>query len=329
MARGLCFCCKENKSRYSDGSCYPFASDYCRSRRPLYSLAAIRLLMSISYPANSRRALAKLYAPYNPVTIFVEDSRITNAYTNVINLALKGIAVIHTVIPLGDRTRVLEDAAKDADPKNFYIVDGDLDLIFHEMRRPSKNTYFLKCYCIENIMLSGADLVDILRDYCPSADKNKIEGQLGLSTFETEASRWLQKLFIVYAIAHFKKLGVPTVKYSVMRLVTPPDNISIDSSLFRERYRSLVKLIVERIGFQRYLKEKKRVLGRIGKKHYGWRQIVSGKDYLLPLLHKRCEKTCNFKGDQSILLARLSRSTDFSTDPYFPRFLTAKVGPLV
>lgn len=275
--------------------------------------------MNIFYPKSARRALAKLYRPYNPISVFVEDRNISNVYTNLINRALEGIGEIHTVIPLGDRDEVLAAAKSDDDPNNFYIVDGDLNVVYRGIRNPKYNTYVLRCYCIENVIIFGADLPDIMRDYCLIEDHRTLALRLNLSEWEGQIAKWLVKLFIVYAIAHFEKVGVPTVTFSVMRLVADQRPYLLDPQKLRKRYGALLKELYAKIGHPRFLAERRRIATHLRQRNFDWKQIVSGKDYLLPLLHKRCELLCSFKGPSRVLLARLSRHTDFSAEPNFRR----------
>jgi hypothetical protein len=271
----------------------------------------------ISYSHGARKALGRLYRPYNKLTVFVEDTRHVHVHTNIVNLALSGLGQVHTVIALGDRPSVIAAAQNDSDPKNFYFVDGDLNLINSAERSPKKNLYILKCYSLENLALMGADICDILRDYCPYDSKAVIIGRMDLTSWWSEVERLFAKLFVYYAISHFANVGIPTVNYSVMQLVDPQNRDSIDPAAVRARLRSVLSAIVASIGRSAFLSEVRRIRAHLKVKRISPLRYIAGKQYLLPLFHKRCEIKGRFVGSQEVLLNRISRDCDFSADPKF------------
>lgn len=268
--------------------------------------------MSLVYPFECRKAVAKLYEPYNSFTVFVEDTTIPNVHVNLINRALKGMGSIRSVTPLGPRSQVLKEAASDNSSRNFYIVDGDLDLMLGK-RYVGKNIYSICAYCIENIALFEVDIIDILRDYNPERPPEEISTRFNMSAWEADVEKWLPKLFILYAIIHASMIGITTSKYNIFNLYDY-DNCCLCPRKIKARYRILLKDAISRLGTQTFLERRRSVVDNLAEHNITWRHYVSGKTYLLPSFWQRCIKLGSFKGDEKVLLGRISRTCSLALD---------------
>jgi hypothetical protein len=273
------------------------------------------------YSKTSRRAVGLLFKPYNDMTVFVEDSRLLNVHLNLVRRALPSSARLYRVFALGDRGEVIAAALGDADPTNCYIVDGDLLFVYGMRQRRIANVYILKCYSIENVALVGADLVEIIRDYCVSEDVAAIEKRLNLAEFSRQANRFLKKLFALYAIAHVRQVGIQTAQYSVMRMTKKGAPYCLDEALVNARCAEVEGAIRGRIGAKGLSEERAKVRRSWKRRAVKWDGIISGKTYLLPLLHKRAEVLGRYRGEKDMLLARMSREVDFTVDRGLKSFL--------
>ncbi|MEQ9413306.1 MAG: DUF4435 domain-containing protein, partial [Cyclobacteriaceae bacterium] len=103
-------------------------------------------------------ALPRFFAYRNDVDIFTED-RVADKefYKSIFKRLFQGKIKINDVTPLGCKANVL-DAYDTQNPKpkrkQYYIVDGDLDLINGTNRKEEKNLIVLDSYCIENYLIN-------------------------------------------------------------------------------------------------------------------------------------------------------------------------------
>jgi hypothetical protein len=270
------------------------------------------MAMSLVYPSECRKAVAKLYEPYNLLTVFVEDTSIPNVHINLINRALKGVGSIRSVTPLGGREKVLKEAASDNNCRNFYIVDGDLDLMFGKRYR-GKNLYSIMAYCIENLALFEVDVIDILRDYNPRLSPEEIALKLDFGAWEADIEKWLPKLFVIYAIIHNSNVGVCTSKYHISNLYDYKKGCICPRKM-KTRYKAMLKCAIDKFGSREFLAIRRSIFDKLAKNKLTWRHYISGKSYLLPIFWQRCLKFGGFKGDEAVLLSRISRTCSLSLD---------------
>ena len=89
------------------------------------------MTLRYSGPAQATRVL--FFAPYNDVTIVVEDSTQENFYTMLMQRLFGDTIRIGKVVGVGGKPQVLErlsrKVSEDRLGNEFYLIDGDLDQV--------------------------------------------------------------------------------------------------------------------------------------------------------------------------------------------------------
>jgi len=254
----------------------------------------------------------------NDVDIFIEDSDDEEFYKTLFHRLLEGKR-IKKIISCKCKTELLvacENDQADRKRKRIYITDGDLDLIFDNNRKDLKFLHVLDRYCIENFLLNEQGIVDTLYDNVV-LNKDNIKKQLGLEKWLKSISHSLIELFFHYSMTHEHKLGTKTVSIPVGTLCKQNKGITVlDIEKVESKIQSLRLEIVNAIGEDNYNESLYNRRQRWPANIDSLVTIVSGKDYILPLLTFRFKK---IKGKESYnlkwesLRLRLANTCDLSS----------------
>ncbi len=228
---------------------------------------------------------------------------------------------IDSVNMLGGRNAVTEACALDqtnTGRKKLYIIDGDFDFLLS--RRVPRLKYFcrVKANNIENLLLSGKAFVATGLEHAPLANEYTLSKSLDYDRVVQNLEEVLKPLFVVYAVVHKLCPSIQTTGYSVFKLTR-----KFGSSLI------LDKLKVGQHSFKLYLRAARQVRLKVLREmrvkiqqkaeQLSLNQIVSGKDYLLPLLLSHFRSVCGYpRGNENFKVA-LARSYLPSSDPNFQR----------
>ena len=228
----------------------------------------------------------------NDIDIFIEDSNDEEFYKALFNRLLcnSKIAKIISCRCKTELVKACESDQIDRKRKRIYIVDGDLDLIFNNNRNDLKYFYSLDKYCIENYLIDEISLIEILHDIV-ILDKVQIEKQLGFNNWLKNISHPLIELFLHYSLTHQFKTGSKTVANGVGKYCHQVKNITVLNTLkIEEEIEKLRSEIISLKGQEIYDE-------LIYERRQNWPSnittlltIVSGKDFLLPLLSFRFKK---------------------------------------
>lgn len=285
----------------------------------------------IQYSIQSRRAVARLFQPYNDIDVFVEDSTYVGVYEKFINRILSGRAKVTKVIPLGSKSTVVQAAHLDVDPagrKRIYIVDGDLDLIAWYRQRAAPRLYRLRVYSLENLFFQP----DAMSKYCAFASPGLAEGACSRSvnTVDLVASVELLVPYItLLAIAH--RLGIrngmtalnpPSVSQTVGHQSTSPDVAKM-----RLRCKEIIGFIISEVGVTRYRLAKQAVQSNLATKKIADHRIIPGKPFGLAYLNGRIQAAGGVALSQKMIVSYLAEHSSIKSDKQFVRRLRRLVGP--
>lgn len=239
----------------------------------------------IRYSHKAMTSYGSLMEPYNDIDVYVEDSTYIGVYEKLINRILDGRAKVTRVIPLGPRSKVLEAAKNDKNPKNrkkLYIVDGDLDLIAYKRNKSITNVHYLSVYCFENLVWERDALNKFISLALPGKSELEASRIFNLDELE-ERINDLLVYFIILAVAYRLKLRGKEFSLN-------PPSVSTDtsgvykypcSSKIRSRALELSKIIRTIKGRTAYKKNLFAVLNNISYKNLSTERIVSGKSFLM------------------------------------------------
>lgn len=276
----------------------------------------------IAYSPEAEPARAYLLRGYNDIDIFVEDVLAQNVYVVLFGRMLEGVATINEVFPLHNRKNVLAACANDQavrQRRRIYIIDGDQDLI-HDRQLPTlSHLYRLSVYCSENLLLSEAAAIRIGMESSPSETWHSVAASLALRSFLEDACLLLAPLFVAYALAEQFGLELQTVSFPVQRLLAiPSDPGTLSKKLINRRIMEIKTAILQVTTLQMYKAARNLLTARLIQTPLDISRFLSGKTYLIPLLHLRLRQRCGLQGSMDSLKVRLASSCELTIDPNLP-----------
>lgn len=278
----------------------------------------------IAYSPEAEPARAFLLRRYNDIEVYVEDTSCQNLYIVLVNRVLrpKGKRISH-VFPLGGKSRVISRCSSDQTPstrKRIYLIDGDLDLMLKRPRPRLRHLYRLNVYCAENLLLSEFAAITIGTESATNVQWHDMALQLSLKKLMESSVRKLMPLFVVYSIVHEFGLTIDTVSYPVQRLLkVAHDATTLSGLLIRQRMRDLIRAIQAHVSPYQYLRKKASIAARLAKSTSHPGGLISGKDYLLPLVYMRLRQVARFSDSFDKLKVRLAQHCELTIDRGFAR----------
>jgi hypothetical protein len=273
----------------------------------------------ICYSVDAEPARAYLLRAHNDLDVFVEDATCQNMYVRLFNRMLgKTGRKITSVYPLHGRKNVIERCLADQSPRprrRIYVIDADHDLLLNNPRLRLKHFYRLNVYCSENLLLSESAIITLGTE--ADFDKSWPEMALALALRPTleRSIQFLMPLFVEYAIVSKLKLPISTVQYPVVRLLrNPQDANSLSMLLIRSRIREVRRLIFAQVSLQKYRRTRQFVVRRLYRSQRNHSDFISGKTYLLPLVHLRLKQIARFQDGFDRLKVRLAEHCELSID---------------
>lgn len=210
----------------------------------------------IKFSAKSILALPRFFAYRNEFDIFTEDRLADKEfYKSIFKRLFQDKIKINDVTPLGCKANVLN--AYDNQPekvrrKQFYIVDGDLDLIIGTNRKSEKNLIVLDSYCIENYIISESGAVELIYFSCGNISKEEVKGRLDYQKWLGNNAKHLVDLFLHFAILK-KHGGGPRLRNANQFLKHQAKETIIDQSaieLYTEEVKKEIVQILTTKGYE-------------------------------------------------------------------------------
>ena len=128
----------------------------------------------------------------------------------------------------------------------------------------------------------------------------------------------LTALFIAYATAYQVKSNVKTVSYSVMNLTTAVGgSVNLNAQKLGRRIMQIVRDVSRLVSVQTFSSVRRKIQQRAAALHLD--QIVSGKDYLLPLVWVRLRRACDYHGNMDQLKIHLAKEFRPEYEPWLAR----------
>lgn len=276
----------------------------------------------LRYSDSARVGYGFLYRHYNDIDVFVEDTSCVAMWENLLNVVIAGRCRLTRVLQLGGKVNVIAACRRDqghSPRRRIYIIDGDFD-IWRGRRRPNlKHLYRINAYCVENLLIGQAALIEVLRDAQPSRSIDEIERSLSYADFTADCYK-LVTLFALYASVFTLGISVPTISYSVHRLTEAASkHVRISESLLQTRLRELQGQILELASDADLAAAKESIESRVTSSKLVPDRHISGKDYLFPLLYARSRVLLAYRESADTLKARLARHYDIRADPGLKR----------
>jgi hypothetical protein len=283
----------------------------------------------VKYSPNAARALAFLKRHYNDVDIFIEDMTCHNmalfVFRNILGPSIK----LRSVNQLGGRTEIIKACALDQandGRKKLYIIDGDLDLLTGAPKPRLKHLYRLRAYCFENLVISDKAVLELASESDSNTPPYILATKIDHPKWISTTTNALLSLFVLYAVARKLCPSLITIGFNVHQMCDHKRGGPILSgakvrarmrALFREMLSSKTLLV---------LRAARRQVAVNAQQYSRADCLVSGKDYLCPLLRAHLKLKANFRGNVEDLKVRLARHYDPRNEEFLARRLRAIAG---
>ncbi len=253
----------------------------------------------LRYSLKAKRLYSRFFNYRNDIDIYTEDEeKDKEFYTRLFSRLLAGSGVkINDITPLGCKRDVIEHCKNEpkTDRKKIFIVDGDIDLIFNNNVANIENLFVLQAYCIENFLIDEKSATEFLYMNIGTDSKEKIKKTLNFEKWLSYNSESLIDLFLHFSIQ--KEIGQNFLLYNANRFkkVNNKENI-LDIEAVKAYKETIRKEILLELSEEQYNKILENRRKKWKATNENMLKIVSGKDYLLPLLQFRIQKFKSLKG---------------------------------
>ncbi|WP_281234302.1 DUF4435 domain-containing protein [Flavobacterium gelatinilyticum] len=240
----------------------------------------------IALSEESQRLTSTFRTYRNDVDIYTEDNEKDKEFYKVLfKRLLKNDLVINDVTPLGCKDIVIKRCNNEPENgrKKIFIVDGDIIFIHGENIPQHENLYVLQGYCIENFLIDKETIVHFLYMSCGTKSIEKIESELNFNEWLEEYCAIFIDLFIHFALLNYFG-GFFTLfnadKYHKKQGKKMVFQIDLVNAEILKLKAEILTLTTE----DKYDLKYKELSDKWNYCIDNLTQIVSGKDYLIPLL---------------------------------------------
>ena len=239
----------------------------------------------LRYSDDGLAARPAFFAPYNDLTVIVEDVGKENFYTVIVNNLLPGSVRITQVLGVGGKRQVLERLARRSEMQGekieFYLVDGDFDELLGRAPPHSAHLYRLKLYDIESYLLEEHALCVIAEEEHPRLTVDEYKELLQISSWKSEVISVSTRLVACIALLQEHEERQTGMSQSIDRYMgesrTLPDESEINSNIGQVR---TAQSFVDAQAFDDLLQKMIERMGPSNDERLRW---FSGKDILIPL----------------------------------------------
>jgi hypothetical protein len=280
---------------------------------------------AVKYSPRAARALGALKQFYNDVEIYVEDTTSHNMILFICRRILGDDVRLTSVNQLGGRLAVIAACRLDQQQdgrRKLYVIDADMDLLLGTPKTRLRYLYRLRCYCIENLIVDEAAVIEVAAESSPNSPPHRLALRLAYATWLSNAATQLMPLFVAYALVRQFAPEVPTVSFPSLRLTnSSPRGPELSAVKIRRRLKTLLLEIRRVATWAEIRAEKRNVSTRVAEFSARKDYLISGKDYILPLLATRLRQLANVRSSREELKVRLAHNYDPSREPYLARRL--------
>ena len=240
----------------------------------------------LNYSDEALAARPAFFAPYNDLTIVVEDVGKERFYTQVMWHLLRGRARIAQVLAMGGKRQVvarfLQRRGASHGRDEFYLVDGDFDDLIGRQLPISGRFYKLDRYDIESFLLEEIAICVIAEEEVPDKSPGEYQVLLDIQEWLSEIVQVVDRLVGCAALLQRWEETEAGISQNIEQYVkgnsTIPNKEIIEEHITRLRTRQTFARPSE---FDRLLDEIVDEMGHSGRERLRW---ISGKDILIPLL---------------------------------------------
>lgn len=239
-----------------------------------------------------KKISALFYRYRNEVDIFTEDNNKSKEfYSRLFDRLLEKKIIINDIQPLGDKKKVIETCRKSGtnSRKEVFIIDGDVDIINGKTEKLDK-LFVLDKYCIENYLIDEESACSFIYSQCGIKSKGDIKKELDFYNWLAYCRDELMELFILFSV--FSSIDKPYELHSAERFIVSlgsSKGMVIDITQVKKHCENLKNEILKFLSPDQFERIFNKTSKKWTKNHNNFFTIVSGKDYLLPLLNYKSQ----------------------------------------
>lgn len=239
----------------------------------------------LEYTDDSKRLVSTFLAYRNDVDIYTEDEEKNKEFYRVLfSRLLKPEIRINDVTPLGCKNKVIERCKNEpkGQRKKIFIVDGDVALV-NGNRIEIENLFVLDRYCIENFLIDINSTCNFVYLNCGTKSKEELVEDIAFDSWLGHYAESLIRLFVHFGIANH--YGLKFTLFNANKYHTNNNGIySFDSKLVDQDIDDLKNEIIASEGIRNYQFKFDELNDKWSNSIDNLLTIVSGKDYLIPIL---------------------------------------------
>lgn len=263
-----------------------------------------------------KSAKSVFFEDINDLDIYVEDTSYgyEKIYSVLFSRVFDGKYRVSKVFPLGGRGAVIEqynEQISRLSRPSIFVVDGDLFILSGDSIFNKKGLYKIPFYCVENILCDEDAIISILFEEDPINSIENLSDEFDYENWVNLNKLYLYNLFVEYAISFLVNPAEQTVAFSVKGLVSSNDGC-IDENKLNRRIQYLCGESVNKAGVVRYESVRRMILRSFDHSDFDELDVVSGKDYILPLLKTRFKSIVKTHMPDINLKLRLAMKCDIS-----------------
>lgn len=248
-----------------------------------------------SVSASSAKSV--FFEEINDIDIYIEDTAFgySKLFSILFERVFEGQYKVGKVFPLGGREAVVkEHASEEGNRPSIYIIDGDLFLLAGDTVNNAKGLYKFPYYCVENILCDHESLLCIMDEEDAEKNFSEINTLFNYQRWLAHNEEKLFLLFIEYAISMLLNPQEQTVAFKVSNLVSCNKG-ELDDKKLSTRIESLKQLSVNCSTLEDYRAARDNIMAKFNESGLNKLDVISGKDYLFPLLKTRAKSIVRTK----------------------------------
>jgi hypothetical protein len=249
----------------------------------------------IQYNQETKRLVSTFKQYRNDIDIYTEDEEKDREFYKVIfqRLLEKTDYLINDITPLGCRNNVITRCKNEPDNgrRKIFIIDGDIFIIYRAHSEKLKNLFVLDSYCIENYIVDEHSCCQYAYNLLGTDSIDAIKAKIKFEDWINSLAGPLIDLFINFSILH-EIHGRFTI-YNAYKYIVKG---TLDFDLINKEIELVKSEILEIISDEEYNKLLSYRQKNWNKTPDNFLKIVSGKDYILPLVQIKVQELRKVKG---------------------------------
>ena len=249
----------------------------------------------LTYNKETKRLISTFKQYRNDIEIYTEDENKDREFYRILfqRLLEHTNITINDITPLGCRNNVIERCKHEPinGRKKIFLVDGDIFIIYKNNTDKLENLFILDSYCIENFIIDEHSCSQFAYNLIGTLPVEEIKRKLQYDEWIDNLASPLINLFIHFSILH--EVNGKFTLYNANKFITKG---TLDFDLVNKEIAVVKTAILDTISEVDYQKLLTIRENSWSKTPENFLRIVSGKDYLLPLVQLKVQEIRKLKG---------------------------------